>query len=70
MDGKKRNDALKAEWTKGVKSWEVERNRAKCERQKLRWTKPKAPVMEKVIVKPRIADFEEESKGNEEMEVN
>ena len=54
-----------------MRRWEVERNSAKCERRKARWTKPKMPVTEKMIPKPKVADFEEESEemeGDEEEE--
>ena len=33
-DRKEKNDTLKAEWANEVRRWEVERNRAKCERKK------------------------------------
>ncbi len=71
MDRKGQNSALKLEWEKDVRKWEVERNSAKCERRKPRWTKPKIPAMEKPIPKPKVADFVEEresSEENEEME--
>ncbi|KAF8059865.1 hypothetical protein FPV67DRAFT_1424886 [Lyophyllum atratum] len=61
MDRKKKNDAQKAEWARDVRKWEVEKNRAKCERQKPRWTKPKMPPAEKAAPKPKVADFVEES---------
>jgi hypothetical protein len=57
MDRKERNDALKAEWVKDVKRWEVERDSAKFDRRKARWTKPKMPAMEKGDPKPKVADF-------------
>lgn len=56
-DRKERNNALKAEWTEDVRKWEVKKNRAKCERKKPRWMKPKIPTMEKAITKPKVADF-------------
>jgi hypothetical protein len=68
MDRKGRNGALKSEWEKEVRNWEVEKNRAKCDRRKPKWTKPKMPAMEKSIPKPKVADFAEESEGDEEME--
>ena len=71
MDRKEQNSALKLEWEKDVRKWEVERNSAKSERRKPRWTKPKMPAMEKPIPKPKVADFVEESESaeeNEEME--
>jgi len=68
MDRKERNGELRSEWAKEVRRWEVERNRAKCERTKPRWLKPKMPAMEGAIPKPKVADFEEESEGDEEME--
>ncbi len=67
-DRKDRNDALKAEWAEDVRKWEVEKNRAKCERKKPRWTKPKMPTMEKAIIKPKVADFMEESGGEEDID--
>jgi hypothetical protein len=66
VERKERNGELKSELVKEVKRWEVERNRAKCERSKPRWVKPKAPTMEKPTPKPKVADFEEESEGGSE----
>ena len=43
--------------------WEVERNSAKCDRRKPRWTKLKMPTMGKPIPKLKITDFEEGSEG-------
>jgi len=66
MDRKEQNSVLKLEWEKEVKKWEIERNSAKCERRKPRWTKPKMPPMEKTIPKPKVADFVEERESSEE----
>ena len=63
MDRKERNGTLKAEWEKDLpaRKWEIERNNAKCDRRmKARWTKPKITAMEKLILKPKVANFEEE----------
>jgi len=66
MDRKEQNSVLKTEWEKDVRKWEVEKNSAKCDRRKPRWTKPKMPTMEKPIPKPKVADFAEESESVEE----
>src|SRR6266545_1389370 len=54
MDRKEQNSVLKTEWEKDVRKWEVERNSAKCDRRKPRWTKPK------------VAEFAEESESTKE----
>ena len=66
MDRKEQNSVLKTEWEKDVRKWEVEKNSAKCDRRKPRWTKPKMPTMEKPIPKPKVADFAEESESAKE----
>ena len=49
-----------------MRKWEVERNSAKYDRRKPRWTKPKMPTMEKPIPKPKVTDFAlEESESAE-----
>ena len=68
MDRKKRNGTLKSEWDEDVRRWEVERNSAKCERRKPRWTKPKKPLMERAVLKPKVADFGDDNEGEEEVE--
>lgn len=73
MDRKARNAVLKDGWDENVKKWtiELERDSAKYDRRKPRWTKPKMPMMEKIIRKPRLADFnteEDSSSGDEEDE--
>ena len=40
----------------------------KYDRCKLRWTKPKMPMMEKIIHKPRLADFNTEDMSSSEKE--
>lgn len=68
MDRKERNSVLKSEWEKEVGKWEVEKNSAKCDRRKPRWTKPKMQPIEKLIPKPKVADFAEEREGDEEID--
>ena len=70
MEGKKKDwiDKLKEEWVVDVRKWEVERDAAKYEQRKPRWTKPKMPSMEKAIVKPKISDFEMENTDDEDNE--
>jgi hypothetical protein len=65
MDRKERNSALKSGWINEVRRWEAERDSAKYDQRKPRWTKPKMPAMEKAVPKPKVADFEEESEGGE-----
>jgi hypothetical protein len=66
-DRKAHNTILKSGWDDDVK-WTVERDNAKYERRKSRWTKPKMPTMEKIIRKPKIADFNVEDSSSEEEE--
>lgn len=66
MDRKERNGALKAGWALEVKKWEVERDSAKFDKRKPRWTKPKAPPIEKAISKPKVSNFVEDSGEDEE----
>ncbi len=68
MDRKERNAAWKLVWTEDVKRWEDEKKRAKSERRKPGWTKPKMPIMEKALRRPKVADFVEESADSEEIE--
>ena len=68
VDRKEQNGALKSEWEKEVRDWEVEKNSAKCDKRKPRWIKPKMPAMAKPIPKPKVADFAEESESAEEDE--
>jgi hypothetical protein len=70
MDRKERNAVLKGGWDKDVKKWTVERDNAKYERRKPRWTKPKMPVMEKAIRKPMLADFSTEDSDSDEEDNN
>jgi hypothetical protein len=57
-DRKSANRALKQAWEKEVQLWEIERDSAKSDRRKPRWTKPKMPKMDKGVLKPKMADFE------------
>lgn len=68
IDWKAWNVVLKDGWDEDVKKWNVEWDNTKYDRRKLRWTKPKMPMMEKIICKPRLADFntEDMSSGEEE----
>jgi hypothetical protein len=68
MDRKARNAALKDGWDEDVKKWTVERDNAKYDRRKPRWTKPKMPMMEKILRKPMLADFNTEESSSEEEE--
>ena len=67
-DRKAQNTILKSGWDEDVKKWTVERDNAKYERRKPRWTKPKMPAMEKTIRKPMVADFNVEDSSSEEEE--
>jgi hypothetical protein len=67
MDRKERNGALKSKWEEDVRKWEVERNSAKYDHRKPRWTKLKMPAMEKLFPKPKVADFEGESARDVDM---
>ena len=53
MDRKERNSALKSGWTKEVTRWESERDSAKYDQIKPRWTQPKMPAVEKAVSKPK-----------------
>lgn len=57
MSQKEQNVQLKGGWEKEVRKWNVERDSAKLEHQKPRWTKPKMPPMEKAHGKPLLTDF-------------
>jgi hypothetical protein len=57
MDRKQCNAELKGRWDDEVREWGIERDSAKCDRRKPRWTKPKMPPMEKALHKPLLADF-------------
>jgi hypothetical protein len=57
MDRKECNAELKGKWEEKVREWGVERDRAKSDRRKPGWTKPKMPPMEKALHKPLLADF-------------
>jgi DDE superfamily endonuclease len=51
---KKKNATTTAEWKKKVEEWESERDLAKQERRRPRWTKPKRGKLEKAIPKPKL----------------
>ena len=72
MDRKDRNGTLKSGWEAEVKVWSDERDDAKCNHRKPRWTKPKMPTMEKALHKPLLADFivQKDSKEEEEDDEN
>jgi DDE superfamily endonuclease len=57
MDRKGHNAELKGKWEEDVREWGIERDSAKTDRRKPRWTKPKMPPMEKALRKPLLADF-------------
>jgi hypothetical protein len=66
MDRKQRNVTLKSRWDKDVKAWNVERDNAKFDRRKPRWTKPKMPAMEKATRKPALANFTPENPSSDD----
>ncbi|KAH9173140.1 hypothetical protein EDB89DRAFT_1850569 [Lactarius sanguifluus] len=75
MDQKERNAKLKGGWEDDVRKWGIERDSAKQEHRKPKWTKPKMPPLEKAIHKPLVADFvtqgfesdkDDEDDGNED----
>jgi hypothetical protein len=66
MDRKKLNAELKGGWEADVKLWMVERDSAKYDHRKARWTKPKMPPMGKALRKPLLADFTTQDSGGEE----
>ena len=55
-----------------MKVWSDERDDAKCNHRKPRWTKPKMPTMEKALRKPLLADFivQEDSEEEEDDDEN
>ena len=57
MDRKDQNGKLKSNWEAEVKMWCIEREAAKSEHHKPRWTKPKLPTLKKALRKPLVADF-------------
>ncbi|KAH9011183.1 hypothetical protein EDB83DRAFT_2322262 [Lactarius deliciosus] len=57
MDRKERNVKLKGGWEDDMRKWGIERDSAKQEHRKPKWTKPKMPPLEKAIHKPLVADF-------------
>jgi hypothetical protein len=66
MDRKARNTLLKGGWEQDVKKWTIERDNAKHDHRKPKWTKPKMPMMEKAIRKPMVADFSTEDEDMED----
>ena len=57
LDWKEQNVQIKGGWEDEVRRWGVERDDAKHNRHKPRWTKSKMPSMEKALRKPLLADF-------------
>ncbi len=57
MDRKERNAKLKGGWEDDMRKWGIERDSAKQEHCKPKWTKPKMPPLEKAIHKPLVVDF-------------
>jgi hypothetical protein len=58
---KARNDAVRKSHQDAVKAWEAERDLAKEERRKARWTKPKQGLLEKPVPRPKKPDDKSES---------
>ena len=57
LSRKVQNAQLKCGWEDEVKRWNVERDSAKLDHQKPRWTKPKMLPMEKAHETPLLMDF-------------
>jgi hypothetical protein len=69
MDRKGHNTELKGKWEEEVREWGIERDNAKTDHRKPRWTKLKMPSMEKALRKPLLADFAvQDSESNEDNE--
>jgi hypothetical protein len=66
IDRKERNAVLKSGWDEDIKRWIAERDDAKKDHHKPRWSKPKMPVMEKALRKPMVVDFNEGDLGSDE----
>jgi hypothetical protein len=54
---KVRNNALLKEWEKDMRKWQEERESTKYDHQRPRWKKPRKPKVEKMIPKPKKANF-------------
>jgi hypothetical protein len=66
---KARNDEVRTHHQVAVKAWEVERDLAKEEKRKPRWTKPKQGLLEKPIPRPKKPDgSDDEAESDEEEE--
>lgn len=59
---------MKGKWEGEVRKWTVERDSAKYDHRKLRWTKPKMPPMEKALPKPLLANFTMQDSESEDEE--
>ena len=70
MDQKGHNAELKGKWEEEVKKWGIERDNAKTDHRKPRWTKPKMPSMEKALRKPLLADFAVQDSESDEDDEN
>jgi len=55
-----------ARWAKEVEKWEAERDSARSGQRKPGWNKPKMPSMERALPKPKVSNFVEDSKEEEE----
>ncbi len=55
-----------ARWAKEVEKWEAERDSARSGQRKPGWNKPKMPSMERALPKPKVSNFIEDSKEEEE----
>ncbi len=70
MDWKEHNIELKGKWEEKVREWGIERDNAKTDRRKPRWTKPKMSPMEKALRKPLLADFAVQDSESDEDDKN
>jgi hypothetical protein len=54
---KKKCEQINTQWKAEVSKWEIEKERAKKERKRPGWLKPKRPQLPKALPKPQKADF-------------
>lgn len=65
---KAHNDKVQKSHQDAVKAWEAERDLAKEEKRKPRWTKPKQGILEKPVPRPKKPDDDTESDEDDEHE--
>ena len=68
-DRLERNEGIRERWKEEVRRWETERDTAKFEKRKPGWTKPKLPLTEKALPKPKVSDFVGESDEEDDGEL-